>query len=173
MGDVLARNEVTSSAGALRAALDRARHEAGGRGSRVLVCASANAAADEPACLDGSDVDWGQGWVAWIDADGDGHLDLLETTDTDGDGKVEAGEAVLFRQTSLKTSSGSGPAIVGDVAVVRFAPPTNAAASSGGSFCVSRKAAGATAGQFPRCIALSLTGIVTVAEGVCSPSPTC
>lgn len=173
MGDVLARNESTSTAGALRAALDRAKYEAGARGVRVGLCASGNAAADEPVCDTSSAPDWSQGWVAWIDANGDGKLGSAEKADDNGDGVLDVAETLLFRQVSLKSGSGSGPAIVGDAAVVRFAPPAMAAASSGGSFCVSRKAAGMSTGQFPRCVTVSLTGIVAVAEGVCSPSPTC
>ncbi|MFN9478078.1 MAG: Tfp pilus assembly protein FimT/FimU [Betaproteobacteria bacterium] len=173
LGNFLARNEAVATAGALRSAIDRASYEAGARNRVVRLCASADPAAADPTCATGT-VDWARGWFAWVDTDNDGRRDAAEVADADGDGVVEAAEEVLFLQTTLAVTTGSGPTIQSNVATIFFAPPEAAARSSGGNFCISRRPAGsADAGQFPRCVSVTVAGLATVVEGTCSATVTC
>ena len=76
-------NRLSAQANTLLAALHYARSEAVKRGDHVTVCAEGSGA-----CLATSD--WAQGWMAFADADGDGVLD--------------AGEAILHRWSAVHAS---------------------------------------------------------------------
>jgi type IV fimbrial biogenesis protein FimT len=156
--DTLARNQVTSAAGALRASLDLARAEAVRRGRNVVVCQTTSPGAAEPACGSGSSVNWSSGWVTWVDVD--------------GDGKVGTGEEILQRENPAADGSHTAQVVAGTGAV-GFTADGLTTGSGTQNFCLSwRKTGDATAGTFPRCLSLARAGQITVTGAACS-TPSC
>lgn len=69
-------NRAVSQANGVVLALNMARSEAVKRGARVTVCAVADAAAANPVC--DNSTDWANGWLVFVDDDGDGTTDAGE-----------------------------------------------------------------------------------------------
>ncbi|MEM9386112.1 MAG: GspH/FimT family pseudopilin [Pseudomonadota bacterium] len=82
---VLQNNGLTASVNSLITDFTLARAEALKRNSPVTICRSNNANADAPSC--GTGDRWDEGWVVFIDENGDGAID--------------GGEEVLAREGSL------------------------------------------------------------------------
>lgn len=70
---ITTRNRIAEEINDFLSTLRLARNEAGRRGLNVAVCASANGTA----CS--SSGDWQQGWIAFVDFDGDGAIDVGDT----------------------------------------------------------------------------------------------
>lgn len=64
-----ATNRVTGAVNAFASSLALARSEAIARGEQVAVCPSANATGGNPTCDKGG---WQEGWIVFVDANGDG-----------------------------------------------------------------------------------------------------
>ena len=82
--DLIKNNRVSTQANALMRALQLARSEAVKRGGQVTVCKSAN----QTACI--TSGNWEQGWIVFVD--------------NDGDGVIDAGEDIVRVQATLPTS---------------------------------------------------------------------
>jgi type IV fimbrial biogenesis protein FimT len=159
--DTLGNNEVAAATGTFSTLVGDARQQAIRRSAVVQLCQSANSAAAEPVCGSDSPTDWAQGWISWVDANNDAVLD--------------AGEVIIFRQSPLGVTSGQGPVIISNGAVIGFSN-LGQRVGADAQFCVSRRAAGATdAGRFPRCVAVGVGGLVAVNPGVCpgAGAPAC
>ncbi len=70
-------NRVDGAVNALASTLSYARSEAIARGEQVAVCPRANATSDSPNCKTG---DWVNGWLVFVDKDGDGNYDDATAT---------------------------------------------------------------------------------------------
>ena len=90
----LARSRITSRANELVGDLSLARSESATRGARVTVCArSTNTACD-------AGGDWNNGWLVFIDLDGDGSIDAGETV-------LKVGEAMSGNTRVVASGFGS------------------------------------------------------------------
>lgn len=67
--DFVKDNRISASANALIGDLYYARTEAIKRNRRVSVCKSANPTATTPGCDTANNVNWGQGWIVFVDDD--------------------------------------------------------------------------------------------------------
>ncbi len=70
--DFLLDNRLTGTANEFIAAANLARSEAIKRGRNATLCVSSDSMETNPTCTGGTD--WGDGWLAWVDADGSGVL---------------------------------------------------------------------------------------------------
>lgn len=107
---------VTNPANELLATLQTARMEAIRRGQRTVVCRTDNADAAAPTCVAAAG-NWG-GWLAFVDADRDGTLDVGE---------------VVLRVTSVRAPAvaNASPAISGASNQVVFRPDGLARTAAG------------------------------------------
>ena len=74
---IAANSKAVTQTNALVAALNLARSEAVKRAATVTVCAVADADAATPQCAGAAD--WENGWLVFVDSDGDGDTDVGET----------------------------------------------------------------------------------------------
>lgn len=72
--DLIKNNRVSTQANALMRSLQLARSEAVKRGGQVTVCISA----DQATCAADNSSNWEQGWVVFVDNNGDGVIDAGE-----------------------------------------------------------------------------------------------
>lgn len=114
--DLMERNSVTSHKNNFIGSVNLARSEAMKRGASVVMCRSSDAeTAASPAC-DGSGTEWKDGWIVFLDRNGDGALttangDVLlraegAMLDSGGITQSSAG-ALVFRSTGLMSSGAS------------------------------------------------------------------
>jgi len=82
--DLMKNNRVATQTNALMRSLQLARSEAVKRGRQVTVCKSA----DQIACI--ATGDWDQGWIIFVD--------------NNGDGVIDAGESIVRVQATLPSS---------------------------------------------------------------------
>jgi type IV fimbrial biogenesis protein FimT len=75
LGDFLKNSALRGQAHNLMSSITMARSEAGKRGSRVILCRSADPDAATPTC-GGSDKDWSTGWLLFVAEDTDNDFDL-------------------------------------------------------------------------------------------------
>lgn len=137
--ELVKNNRLTAQANALVGTLGAARSEAVARQRTVTVCGSATGTA-----CDGT---WASGWMAFVD--------------TDGDGSVDTGEAVL--RVARNDTAGVGIALTGDTDI-RFGSQGELRTSAGVlTLCDARGASHA------RAVLVSLTGRVSAASDTDSP----
>ena len=96
MRDFLRNNRLASAGNDLIRSMQIARSEAIKRQRSVVVCASADPAADQPTCSYGEF----RGWIVFQDGDSDWQVDV-DDPDTAG---VDEGDAVIERHTLLNES---------------------------------------------------------------------
>lgn len=87
MGDFVRNSRLTATVNDFIAATTIARSEAVKRRTPVTVCASDDSLASSPACDKGAGTVWEDGWLVFVDAD--------------GDAVVDTGEEILQRQGPL------------------------------------------------------------------------
>ena len=75
LGDFLKNSALRGQAHDLMSSITMARSEAGKRGSRVILCRSADPDATTPTC-GGTDKDWSTGWLLFVAEDTDNDFDL-------------------------------------------------------------------------------------------------
>lgn len=86
------RNARDSYALELQTALNTARAEAVTSGNRVSICRST----DQATCAGVEGADWNDGWIIFIDGNGNGVVEATDTTiDFDNDGVVTAADPIL------------------------------------------------------------------------------
>lgn len=98
--DLLLNNRLTSTANEFIAAANLVRSEAIKRGRNATLCVSNNSMDANPTCTGGTD--WGDGWLAWVDADGSGALN--------GDERLRVGDSL----------AGTGITFTGAVSSFRY-----------------------------------------------------
>lgn len=75
LNDFLKNSALRGQAFDLMSSITMARSEASKRGSRVILCRSADPTAATPTC-GGTDKDWSTGWLLFVDEDGGNTFDL-------------------------------------------------------------------------------------------------
>lgn len=101
----------------LAASLAYARSESIKRGWPVTLCKSANPAASQPSCSTSSADGWAQGWLVFVDRNGDKTLssatdELLRVVAPEaGDLSISTGNnaSVTYKSTGVATGGGSTP----------------------------------------------------------------
>lgn len=73
-GSIIIRSKISLASSTLHAALSFARSEAIKRGKNVVICRSSNPGGVTPSCTTVVGGDWGQGWIIYVDQDGDKKL---------------------------------------------------------------------------------------------------
>nr|WP_315486898.1 GspH/FimT family pseudopilin [uncultured Undibacterium sp.] len=70
-GSLIIKSRISLATSTLHSALSFARVEAIKRGRNVVICRSSNPGAVTPSCTTTVGADWGQGWIIYVDQDGD------------------------------------------------------------------------------------------------------
>lgn len=73
-GSLIIKSKISIASSTLHAALSFARSEAIKRGRNVVICRSSNPELLTPSCTTAVGADWGQGWIIYLDQDGDKKL---------------------------------------------------------------------------------------------------
>ena len=156
---VVNSGRVTNVANELLATMPLARIEAVRRGARTVVCRSENANSSTPSCTTAAG-NWG-GWVAFVDTDRDGAIDtgeaILKVSTINAPATLAASAAVsgansrvVFRPDGMaRTAAGALLAAQLRVCVPATVPAENArdvVVRAGGRFTVTRSAVVVTAG---------------------------
>lgn len=82
MRDMLVNNRLQGVSSDLLADLSLARGTAAAKGQRVTICQSSNGATSNPTC--GAVSTWQDGWIVFVDVDGDGVFKSATSTPTAG-----------------------------------------------------------------------------------------
>lgn len=112
LGTFMTRNKITTQTNNFVASLIVARSEAAKRVSSVTVCIG-NTAQDT--CVGGSYTNWEDGWIAFIDLNGDAVIDVGETVinvnnEVSGDTTIRSSQhvnSITYRGDGSVTSSGT------------------------------------------------------------------
>ncbi len=97
-GNFVRKSEQSAIYNELVGTISLARLEAVKRSAVVALCASS----DQATC--DTTATWDDGWLVFVDADGDGALDTGNVFDSDGDGTADAPEPVLRRQGAVSSA---------------------------------------------------------------------
>ena len=136
--DFVKTNRLRSVANDFITAVNMARNAAISRGQNATLCASSN----QSTC---NSTDWADGWLVWVDANGNGTLDSEEQVVT----QSSLGNGITLASTSGATS-------------YVFLPDGSTSAADALTLCDDRT------GETGRAISISVTGHPSVADNTCS-----
>ena len=107
--DFIGSAKFSRTGDSLRNTIETARNAALNYGYKTVVCASTNPESENPGCRASSTTDWGDGWIAFVDCDDDGILDITNECDFDTNPAVkEAPELVIKAQSDIDEALTTG-----------------------------------------------------------------
>jgi type IV fimbrial biogenesis protein FimT len=161
-------NQLVASTNELLAAFHVARSEAIKLNSKVTICESSDGAT-----CDSTTGDWTEGWIVFVDADGNGLGTGAECTATGTDCLLRVHDEVDDDFLTMKGLDQGGLAVSSYTFTSRGLPKANDRTAQSGVFSLCSYSGSASASNFigSRAVILSLSGRVRVAED--SPLITC
>ena len=95
--DFIGSAKFSRSSDALRHTIEAARGSALAYGYPTVVCSSVNPESATPACRGASKTNWGDGWIAFVDCDGDKIVDTGNVCDFDPATSANDAPEVILR----------------------------------------------------------------------------